>query len=278
LELVRPTRLRLLFQDLPLPAGGAPFTLNEQGLSEVGLYTLYYGVAAQGRVLGYTPIAPDCLELAVVDRRVVSWQVSGNLAPAQNGLVVSFALGVLSTTQLRELQIALRTQPVLDHRMARPQHDAIEQALQVGPMLLRDGQSPLTNSYLEEQEQFWASRPLADGTWQIGVGPTDYKVNVDRGRHGRVGLGIDRDGDPVLVMVACVKPDVRVPGEESAGATLAKLATLFPEAGAVDAVNLDGGDSIQASYLGGEATGSGDRRGLPQVRYERMVPSVGMVY
>jgi hypothetical protein len=79
-------------------------------------------------------------------------------------------------------------------------------------------------------------------------------------------------------MIACVKPEVRVPGVESAGATLAELATLLQEAGAVDAVNLDGGGSTQAHYLGGEAIGSGDRRGLPRVRYERMIPSVGMVY
>jgi exopolysaccharide biosynthesis protein len=46
----------------------------------------------------------------------------------------------------------------------------------------------------------------------------------------------------------------------------------------VDAVNLDGGGSTQAYYLGGEIIGSGDRRGLPQVRYERMIPSVGLVY
>jgi hypothetical protein len=277
LELILPTGLRLLPHDVQLPGGAIPFTLNEQEPSEVTLYTRYFGVAGQGRVPGYTPAVPDRWELTVVDRRVVSWQVGGNLALPQNGFVVSFAPGVLSTTEQRELQDALRAQPVLDYRMARPQHQGIEQALQVGPILLRDGRSPLTNTYLEEREQFWASRLLADGTWQIGVSPTDYKTNVDQRRHGRVGLGIDRADNLILVMIACVKPEVRIPGEESAGATLAELTTLLQDAGAVDAVNLDGGGSTQVHYLGGEAIGSGDRRGLPQVRYERMIPSAGMV-
>jgi hypothetical protein len=278
LELILPTGLRLVPHDVQLPGGAIPFTLNEQGPTELTLYTRYYGVAGQGRVLGRTPAAVRRWELTIVDRRVVGWQVGGNLALPQNGFVVSFAPGVLSATAQRELQSALCAQPVLDYRMARPQHQAIEEALQVGPILLREGQSLLTNTYLEDREQFWASRRLADGTWQIGVSPTDFKTNVDERRHARVGLGIDRAGDMVLVMVACVKPKVRVPGVESAGATLSELAALLQDAGAVDAMNLDGGGSTQAYYLGGEALGSGDRRGVPQVRYERMIPSVGMVF
>jgi hypothetical protein len=278
LELVLPIGLRLLPRDVRLPRGAVPFTLNEQGPSEVTLYTRYYGVSSRGQVLGYTPDAPERWELTIVDRRVVSWQVGGNLALPQNGFVVSFAPGVLSTEEQRELQTALLDRPLIDYCMARPHLRDIEQALQVGPLLLRDGRSPLTNTYLEEQEQFWASRSLADGRWQIGVCPTDFKTNVDQRRHGRVGLGIDPEGHLILVMVACVKPEIRVPGEESAGATLLELTTLLQEAGAVNAVNLDGGGSTQAYYLGGEIVGSGDRRGLPQVRYERMIPSVGLVY
>jgi hypothetical protein len=278
LEVILPTGLRLLPHGLQLPTGALPYTLNERGPSEVTLYTRYNGVAGQGQVLGYTPAGPGRWELTVVDRRVVSWKAGGALALPQNGFVISFAPGVLSPSEQRDLQTAVRTRPLLDYRMARPHLQSIEQALQVGPILLRGGRSPLTNAYLEEEEQFWASRRLADGTWQIGVVPTDFETNVDQRRHGRVGLGIDPEGGLILVMVACVKPEIRVPGEESAGATLSELTTLLQEAGAVDAVNLDGGGSTQAYYLGGEIVGSGDRRGLLQVRYERMIPSVGLVY
>lgn len=277
LEITLPHGLRLCPCDVPLPPGAIPFTLNDDGPSDLTLYTRYYGVASHGRVLSYTPVAPGRFELTVVDRRVVSWQRGGNLTLPQNGFVISFAPGVLPTTEQRELQDALRSRLVLDYRFVRPQHQAINQALQVGPVLLQGGRSPLTNIYLEEQEQFWPSRPLEDGTWQIGIVSTDYKTDIDRSRHGRVGLGIDKEGNLILVMVACVKPAFRVTGVESAGATLTELTDLLAEAGAVDAVNLDGGGSTQAYYMGGRAIVPGDRRGLPLVHYERMVPSVGVV-
>jgi len=277
LEITLPNGLRLCPRDVPLPARAIPFSLNDEGPSNLTLYTRYYGVAGQGRVLGYTPAAPGHFELTVIDRRVVSWQMGGTLALPQNGFVISFAPGILSTAERRELQNTLRSQLVLDYHFARPQHQATNQALQVGPILLQGGRSPLTDTYLEEQEQFWPSRSLEDGTWQVGVVSTDYKTDINRSRHGRAGLGIDQEGNMVLAMVACVKPALRVPGVESAGATLTELTDLLAEAGAVDAVNLDGGGSAQAYYMGGRAIVPGDRRGLPLVHYERMVPSVGIV-
>ncbi|OQY21332.1 MAG: hypothetical protein B6I34_07490 [Anaerolineaceae bacterium 4572_32.1] len=277
LEITLPTGLDLRPRDLALAGKAIPFTLNDDGPSDLTLYTRYYGVSGQGRVLGHTPAAPDRFELTVIDRRVVSWQRGGKLALPQNGFIISFAPNVLSDGEQRELQKALRTQPLLDYRFARPQHQSINQAIQIGPILLQDGRSPLTNTYLEEREQFWPSRNLDNGHWQIGVVSTDYKTDIDQSRHARVGLGIDKNGDLILVMVACVKPALRVPGVESAGATLTELASLLAEAGAVDALNLDGGGSAQAYYMGGRAIVPGDRRGLPLIHYERMVPSVGVV-
>jgi hypothetical protein len=64
---------------------------------------------------------------------------------------------------------------------------------------------------------------------------------------------------------------------DSHGATLAELADLLAEAGAVEAVNLDGGGSTQVFFLGGLTTVAGGRLGLPGVHYERMVPSMGML-
>jgi hypothetical protein len=278
LAITLPIGVQLSPHDVPLPAQAIPFTLNDEGPSDLTLYTRYHGVASEGQVLGCTPAAPGRFELSVVDRRVVGWKLGGGLELPQNGLVISFAPGTLSAAQRQELQQALRERNLLDYRFARPQHLGISQALQVGPLLLQDGHSPLTNTYLEEKEQFWPSRPLADGGWKIGVVSTDYKTDMDRTRHGRAGLGIDGEGNLVLVMVACVKPAVRVPEVESAGATLSELVHLLREAGAVDAVNLDGGGSTQAYFMGGRVIVPGDRRGLPLVQYERMVPSVGAVW
>ncbi len=275
LSITLPNGLSLFHRSAPLPVGGLPFTLNDEGPSELTIYTRYYGVAGRGRVLGYTPAEPDRLELTVVDRRVVGYKMGGNLALPQNGLVISFSPDVLSSAGRDELQNALRSRFRLDFNFADPEHRAINQAIQTGPILLQGGRSPLTNTYLEDEEQFWASRTLDTGDWQIGVVSTDFATDIDQSRHGRVGLGIDGNGNLILVMVAGVNSGMAVDGVDSVGATLNELTHLLLEAGAVNAVNLDGGGSTQAYYLGGRALIPGDRRGLFQVHYERMVPSVG---
>jgi hypothetical protein len=273
-----PNGLQLLPNDIPLPVGTIPYTLNDEGPSDLTLYTRYYGVASGGLVLGHTPKEAGRFELTVVDRQTVGWKTGGNLALPQNGFVISFAPGVLSPPAQSEFQKTLQARSTLDYHFARSEHKNIVQAMQVGPILLQDGRSPLTNTYLEDEEQFWPSRLLDNGEWRIGVVSTDFATDVDRTRHGRVGLGIDRAGNLVLVMVAGVRRGLEVPSVDSDGATLAELTNLLAEAGAVDAVNLDGGGSTQAYYHGGQAVVPGDRRGQPQVHYERMVPSVGIVF
>lgn len=278
LGITLPDGLQLLPNDIPLPVGAIPFTLNDEGPSDLTLYTRYYGVASRGHVLGYTLEEAGRFELTVVDRRIVSWKIGGNLAVPQNGFVISFAPGVLSPATQSELKNPQHARFALDYHFVRSGHKDIKQAMQVGPILIQDGRSPLTNTYLEDEEQFWPSRLLDNGDWRIGVVSTDFATDVDRTRHGRVGLGIDRAGNLILVVVAGVNRGMEVPGVDSDGATLAELADLLAEAGAIDAVNLDGGGSTQAYYLGGRAVVPGDRRGLPQVHYERMVPSVGNVF
>ena len=278
LGITLPNGLKLTHRDAPSDGGGISFTLNKEEPSEATLYTRYYGVADQGRVLGCTPSAARRFELTVVDRRIVSWQVGGGLALPQNGFVISFAPKALSVADQRELQQILQTHFLLDYHFVRPKHQGVVQAIQNGPILLQDGRSPLTDSYLEAKEQFWTSRFLEGEAWQIGVVSTDYAANIDQTRHGRVALGVTENGDLILVMVAGVNRGLEVPGVDSDGATLLELTNLLREAGAVSAVNLDGGGSTQAYYFGGRALVPGDRRGLPQMHYERMVPSAGIVF
>jgi hypothetical protein len=277
ISITLPNGLPLFHRSAPLRAGGLPFTLNDEGPSELTIYTRYYGVASRGRVLGYTPTEPGRFELTVVDRRIVGWKMGGNLALPQNGLVISISPDVLSPASGDELQNILRARFLLDFNFVDPEHRAISQAIQTGPILLQDGRSPLTNTYLEDKEQFWPSRTLETGDWQIGVVSTDFPTDIDQTQHGRVGLGMDRSGNLILVMVAGVNSGMAVDGVDSVGATLSELTRLLIEAGAVSAVNLDGGGSAQAYYLGGRALIPGDRRGLFQIHYERMVPSIGVL-
>ncbi len=164
----------------------------------------------------------------------------------------------------------------MSYRFRREEHQDIVQALQVGPLLLRGGRSVVTPTRLAEEE-FWVDRLGDDGCMEIGVVPTEFPDDVDRTRAGRIGLGVDREGRLVVVGVAGVEKGAKRLEADSRGATLAELADLLADAGAVEAVNLDGGGSTQVFFLGGLTTVAGGRLGLPSVQYERMVPSVGML-
>ena len=278
-----PGGLRLFHHLRRPPADGArgaralPFTLNDEGPSDVTLYTRYYGVASRGRVLGRTPAAPGRLELTAVDRRVVGHREGGDLPLPHNGLIISFAPGVLAAEAWRRLRAALEDGARLDYHFARPEQTTIRQALQTGPILLQGGASPLTDDYLEAEEQFWASRRLADGAWQVGVVPTSYKTDIHETRAGRAGIGITGDGGLVAVLVAGVNEGMGVPGEDSFGATLGELTELLRAAGAVSALNLDGGGSTQVVHEGAYLLVPGDRRGQPGVPYRRLVPAAAFV-
>ncbi len=271
---------------LPQKATGShifTFALNAQ--AEVTAYTRLYGTASQGGVLslskgcvlGRTPIEGGRVELTIIDQRVVGWKAGGGLNIPQNGFVLSFAQGVLAP----ETQAALRARPVVSYRFMREEHGNrrlhdIVQALQVGPLLLQGGRTVVTATRLAEEE-FWVDRLGDDGHVEIGVVPTEFPDDVDRTRAGRVGLGVDRQGRLVVVGAPGVERKAGHLEADSHGVTLAELADLLADAGAVDAVNLDGGGSTQLFFLGGLATVAGGRLGQSGVQYERMVPSVGML-
>ncbi|MDH7486444.1 MAG: phosphodiester glycosidase family protein [Anaerolineae bacterium] len=246
------------------------FSLNAP--AEVTLYTRAYGLASQGRVPGCTPAEPGRVELTVIERRVVGWKADGGLDIPQNGFVLSFAPGVLKAESLA----ALRARPRVSYRFLRPEHQGIVQALQAGPLLLQGGRSALTPTRLAEEE-FWVDRPGDDGSVHIGIVPTEFPDDVDRTRAARIGLGVDGEGQLAVVAVAGAEKGARLAGVDSQGATLAELTALLAEAGALEAINLDGGGSTQLFFLGGLTIAAGGRLGLPGVHYERMVPSVGLL-
>ncbi|MCP5097282.1 MAG: phosphodiester glycosidase family protein, partial [Chloroflexi bacterium] len=251
LRLTLPNGWRLVHEKRPLSDTDRPFTLNDEGPSEITIYSRYYGVAGQEHVLGYTPLEPGRFELTVIDRRIVSWKMGGGLSLPHNGIVISFAAKTLTTAAQKAFIANLRDQFRLAYQFVAPDHQTIRQGMQAGPILLVDGRSLLTNSYLEDVEQFWPSRTLENGCWQMGVVSTEYKTNVDQNRSGRVGMGIDHAGNLIVIMAAGVNSGMGVSGIDSTGATLLELAELLQEAGAVTAVNLDGGGSTQAYFKGG---------------------------
>lgn len=250
---------------------GLPFHTNPVTSKDVALYTRLWGVATQGRVLGHTPESPDRLEFTVVDAQIVGWQRGGGLQIPQNGFVLSFAPDVL----VADATQALQQYGQLAYRFARPEHQAIDRAIQCGPQLARDGVNVLTAHALADEE-FWISREM-DGEYIVGAVPTEYPDDVDRTRAGRAGLGIDPAGNVVLVVVPGHSKTIAQADAASAGATLVELADYLLAAGAVEAINLDGGGSTQAFVDGGMLARQGDPRGYSGVTFDRMVPAIGVV-
>ncbi|NLG73646.1 MAG: phosphodiester glycosidase family protein [Chloroflexi bacterium] len=264
------------------PAGMAqgeqiPFLLNPQVPGDVNLYTRYFGAENGAQKLpGRTLEQAGALELLVVDRRIVSWKRGGRLELPQNGFAISFSPGALSAAVEARLLAALKANITLSYRFVRPEYVGIREAIQTGPVLVKDGAPYLTNRDVVREEQFWPSR-MIDGQRVMGVVPTDFDSRLDSARHPRAALGVRPDGSPVLVMVEGVSKGGGIAGKDSMGATLTELAGYLIQAGAQQAVNLDGGGSAQALLYGGRAITPGERRGFERVSFDRMVPSVGII-
>ncbi|MFK7803053.1 MAG: phosphodiester glycosidase family protein [Anaerolineae bacterium] len=273
-----PNRWRLTHQSHEKEADGQEhrfrYSLNDESPLDIHLYTRYYGVTGRGQVIGSTPKNGDRLELVVINRRIVGWKRGGGMLIPHNAIVISIDTSVLKDAE-QELANALSRNIWLDYEFVTERHKAIVQGIQAGPILLKDGRTPLTNSYLEEAEQFWPSRMVENEQWQIGVVSTSYRTDIDETRAGRVGVGINSEGDLIVILVPGVNHGMSVPGADSSGATLTEIANLLRDAGAVDAINLDGGGSAQAYFQNSQAVVPGDRRNKPGHSFERMIPSVG---
>lgn len=252
------------------------FVLNPSKPKPISVYTRYFGVFSRGHALGKTPLAPNRFELTIVARRVGGWKIGGGLDIPQNGFVLSFSEDVLSAKEHKALLDALEENIEVSYQFADSENQKITEAIQTGPLLVEDGIARIEDYDSEKEEEFWASRTLENGKFQMGAVPTDYDSNVHN-RHARVGLGISRDGQMILVAVAGVSKGIGITDQESQGASLVELAHLLRDTGARHAINLDGGGSAQVYYLGGRAIIPGERRGQPLIHYDRMIPSAGIV-
>ncbi len=270
-----PNGLQLAPQD----AGSShtlPFALNDPQAA-VTIYNRYFGVALEGVVLGKTPRIPGRFELALVGQQIVSWKRGGGLQLPHHGIVASFSPKMMPASAQQQLLETLASNLQLSYRFSTPKFQMMRQGIQTGPILLQDGQNCLHNNYLEDEERFWSSRILADGRRRIGVVPTNFKCDVDQTRAGRAGIGIDAAGNLIVALIPGIKPHIADYSQDSQGATLLELAGYLRQAGAIAALNLDGGGSTQAYFEGAPVFPPSDRRNLPNGAFERLIPSAGIV-
>ncbi len=241
----------------------AEFTLNEHGKRAV--FNRYYGVAEEGKTRTHTCANPDNVDFIIVGNGIVGYKVGGEAEIPHNGIVLSLPKAELIPG---EFEAEVRYEFANGERFA--------EGIQCGPGLVWEGEIALNHMTLKE-EQFFRKRRHADGQWDAGVVPTDYAEDVDRTRAARVALGVGYSGELVLLAVEAVNRGMEENSYESSGVTLKELAQLAQASGCKYALNLDGGGSANIQYAFGHLIRGADRRGLPGVIYERMVPSVGVV-
>ncbi len=133
----------------------------------------------------------------------------------------------------------------------------------------------------------------AGGRWQVErLGVDDLAIDLPDGtvvearasaadagrtRAGRVGIGVTRDGGLVILAIEGTSSLSAANPDAPTGCTMTELAEALLEAGAVDALNCDGGGSTQVFAGPGELLGSTDARAVVGGRFDRPVPVVGVV-
>ncbi len=162
-----------------------------------------------------------------------------------------------------DLLRALEAQPSVAFRI--PRLPDLVTALQAGPQLLRDGAIVLSHASFREERFRTLGTP--DPT-----APLDFPANPDRTRAARVGIGVTRANTLVILAVQGTSSLAAAGPHSPTGCTLLELAEALIEAGAVDALNCDGGGSAQVFSGSGVLLPSGDARGVPGALFDRPVP------
>ena len=147
-------------------------------------------------------------EVKLVNNRVTAVSTAGNMAITPGSVIIS-GHGA-SAAALAQLRLGDRV--VLSETLGSATADAADTVVSGGPLLVEHGRA------------------------HVRVAEEKIAADIAKGRAPRTALGIKKDGTLLLVVV-----DGR--NNNSAGLTLAELATYMLRLGAREAVNFDGGGS-----------------------------------
>jgi hypothetical protein len=239
------------------------FKVNQK--SDFSIYTRHYGVKDKKKVLGITPEAADKVELVIINNVIVGVKKGGATEISQNAFILSIPAEKFSFNSPLQNKVQYSFNNDKQYRSA----------VQTGPLLVKEGELRLNNSTLKEEDFFGQSSEEVRGQFERVV-PTDYADDIDQTRAARMVAGINAQNEFCLLAVESVNTGMEA-GAESSGATLQEMAEWAHKRNYKYALNLDGGGSANIQYLYGSLFKTADRRGLPGVVYERMIPTVGFI-
>ncbi|HHU62281.1 MAG TPA: phosphodiester glycosidase family protein [Natronincola sp.] len=234
-------------------------------LNKLPTYTRFSGVTVHGRTLTRSPQEKERVHFIIIDRAIVGYKFGGGAEIPHNGFVLSL---------LENEVVGKPWKTKISYTFTSG--EIYRTAIQCGPALLKDGKIIL-NTHSMISEEFFPKKVENGKTIDYGIVPTDYALDIDQTRAARTIIGVDYENRFKVMVVEAVNRGMEEPWGESSGVTLLELAKLAQKNNWKDALNLDGGGSATINYLYGQLTRGADRKRLPGLMFERMVPSVGVV-
>lgn len=260
---------KVSLRNMSLKCFGKTFNLSEFAFnkkSSHAIYTRYFGVVDKGRTINYSPLNEENVDFVIIGRDIVGMKYCGEIEIPQNGFVISIPIKEFRKLKFENNMVSYE---FLDNH-------SYKEGIQCGPGIIKDGNIILNKNSLVGEE-FYKKHLRDDGSYDFGVVPTDYAEDIDESRHARIMLCIDKDDNLGLLAAESVNKGMGINGQDPAGASLLEMAELAKEKEYKFVLNLDGGGSTNIQYLYGQLVRNADRRGLPGVLYERMIPCVGVI-
>ena len=201
-------------------------------------------------------------DLIVVGLNVVGIRDGGGTAIPHAGFLISGHKDVFSQDSLRKL----RQGDKLD--LSVKLTSDLEEGLQCGPLLVENGMIVEEEIALEEEEM------ISDPPERIVV-PWPFRRSVGGVCAARCGVGITSSNDLILVAISgTATSHAAHTGLPNTGASLSVLARALQKEGAVSAMALDSGGSVQLFKGAGCLISSGDSRGVPGARFDRALSNI----
>ena len=135
--------------------------------------------------------------------------------------------------------------------------------IQVGNSIIRDG---------KKTERFISRFFNVKGMQRIAFPPSLYPLDFDHARAGRIAIGADAAGNPMILWAEGAAKLGHTPGVDSCGASLLEMAQICADVGMHNAVNLDGGGSAQLLIDNQRSLLISDRKEEDFSESERPVP------
>jgi hypothetical protein len=185
------------------------------------------------------------VDMVVINDRIISWKENGDMEIPDAGFVIRVNKGTFK--KFKKLKISY------------PKMEDIYFAVQGGPVLIKNG---------EMQNGFG----IEEFGGKVHYPPTVFPFDWDETPAARVAIGNKGKNVVILAVEGCNRYPYEM-GFDSRGFTLKEMAEVMKEKGVENALNLDGGGSMQVRFLGAKALKYADRRGIPYHEFERPIPA-----